>query len=691
MLSFPSTPLNFCLADINSATSTAGTENPSLEQEFTQQVFWDRCPVKYVDVDSSKTTMLDFFPGTPDTATPPLSDRFTQIITEESSSSFGSGELRYQIHELVGQGGFGSVYRCSLMKYEDCRVPSESTDIDVLELSLSDSGGEFAVKVVDAQRIALLIGVTVEEVMPRLLREAEVLRMLGTHPHIVTLHLAFYSKESHKLYLLYEFLRGGDLFSEIVRRRKPFGEPEARCVFTQLAQAVAYGHEKGIAHRDLKLDNCLIVDPNTLSVKVCDYGQAIFVGLNACAKTLTSAGAYTAPDVHRAVRCEKPYDPFKADAYSLGVLLYGLLCSALPNAAKGSAYQDHKSWQFLSHDAQDLVQQLLVENSSRRLSVKDALAHPWLAGALAHGSKAASISKPLPNNLDIEVRCLLAVHQVVVALQRERGVCLWACGTQRFEWQIRYTNERFAEMLNAFEVFASSPNSSNTFWSGLRTSVATAFEKIHVIRAEAKRALEGSMRIRAVDLVLDAYSRVVSVAIEALATMIERSSCCSGVFNGNLVKHRLLVLTSEQLGRERALLCGHLHQPACDWELHTARRVNQVIGARKLLLGTSAATTCEPTINLLDLDSVDPTAIPSAVVAGETGLLPSLCLMDAPLLDAEELAQLEDAEDRALNLSRGVAPELAEWYVLLTRLIDKVHQYVIMDILERFPSSLLSE
>lgn len=207
-------------------------------------------------------------------------------LTEETPDRFGDGELSFVIHELLGQGGFGSVYRCSLVAPWSQHVKQQS---------LLQAGQEFAVKVIDAQRIALLSGTSTEAVVPRLLREADIHQLLGQHPHIVTLHCAFYSHASAKLYLIYELLRGGDLFAAIVRQRKPFNEPEARHLFRQLAEALLFGHKQGIAHRDVKLDNCLLKDIGTLSVKLCDYGQAKMIGEERAPARTVTAPRHTQP------------------------------------------------------------------------------------------------------------------------------------------------------------------------------------------------------------------------------------------------------------------------------------------------------------------------------------------------------------------------------------------------------------
>jgi len=592
-----------------------------------------------------------------------------RMLVEETSTSFGDGQCRFTLHELLGQGGFGSVYRCS------AAAPQSGGSTSLSQPAESTSAAEeFAVKVIDAQRLVMLLGSTLEVVVPRLLREAEVLKTLGRHPHIVFLHEVFFSRRSNKLYLLHELLRGGDLFNAIVRRRRPFREADARTLLRQIAEAVLYGHRRGIAHRDLKMENCLLEDGPTLCVKVCDYGQAKFLRQDATAKTLTCSAAYTAPDVQLAVDESRSYDALKADAFALGVLLYGLLCNALPNAAKGAAYQSHAMWQRLTPGVKELIEALLAPEPGMRLSVEEALAHPWLSGATSgHSSPGGRSSTGGPEQ---ELQVVLAAHQLVVAVQRERGNCVGA-GGERFHWHQGFTDQRFAE----FTERLSQLDDGEGPWGRVTRSLSDTRAALEALRLPATEAMGQSPRPPgAVERVMESYGRVVAAAMRILDSALALA-CPEGQRSvSGTVRHKVLMLAAEQLGRERALLCGYLRQPQSLTEPQTARRVYEVIGARKLLLGTARCGGVGGEVTPLRSGL----NIPSVVVAGELGILPALELMQAPLLEPEELALLEDAEDRALT-STGAAPKLSEWYQLITGLVDKIHRHVVLNFVDHFP------
>lgn len=363
--------------------------------------------------------------------------------------------------------------------------------------------------------------------------------------------------------------------------------------------------------------------------------------------------------------------------------MYGLLCNALPNAAQGSQYRNHSAWQSLSASARDLMEKLLAADAAARLSVDDALRHPWLTDCpgiicdVRFGAR-ASHSK---SERDVVVKMILGTHQAVVALQRERGMCMWAAGSKRFHLHLRFTDETCAAAVACLDevLGLAQGQEEQTRLLRLRKFLADALSEKGIVRKHSIAALAGIPdKASVIDHVVDSYSRLISRVMQAVECSLEVSPLGSIPLGINLVRHKLLMFTAEQLGRERALLCGHLRKPETLQDPEVACRVNRVIGARKLLLGSSAVdqNSLSEGLDSFQLDA----AAPSGIVSGDMGLLPALNLMDAPLLEASDLAQLENAEDRALSLTGGETPQLSEWYHLITNLIDKIHQHVILHI-----------
>ncbi|XP_063177138.1 maternal embryonic leucine zipper kinase-like isoform X2 [Chroicocephalus ridibundus] len=145
------------------------------------------------------------------------------------------------------------------------------------------TGEKVAIKIMDK----LALG----DDLPRVKIEIDAMKNLR-HQHICQLYHVI--ETSEKMFMVLEYCPGGELFDYIISKDR-LSEEEARVFFRQIVSAIAYVHSQGYAHRDLKPENLLIDKEHNL--KLIDFGL-----------------------------CAKP----KADIWSMGVLLYALLCGFLP-------------------------------------------------------------------------------------------------------------------------------------------------------------------------------------------------------------------------------------------------------------------------------------------------------------------------------------------------------------------------
>lgn len=99
---------------------------------------------------------------------------------------------------------------------------------------------------------------------------------------------------------------------------------EARHTYEQVRQAVAHIHSMGLAHLDIKLDN-LLQDAHG-KVRICDVEFARHAQDGCLIRAFVGSASYAAPEVLEL----QPYDPRRADAWSLGIVLHGLLSHTLP-------------------------------------------------------------------------------------------------------------------------------------------------------------------------------------------------------------------------------------------------------------------------------------------------------------------------------------------------------------------------
>ncbi|XP_020379969.2 testis-specific serine/threonine-protein kinase 6-like [Rhincodon typus] len=143
-----------------------------------------------------------------------------------------------------------------------------------------------------------------------------------SHPNIIKVYQIIDSNE-HTLFIMEEAKR--DLF-DLVDSQGHLSEEVARPYFKQISQALEYCHIHHIAHRDIKCENILITIDNI--PKLTDFGLATCIkGSESCpSSTFCGSAAYAAPEI---LNGEK-YDPFKADIWSLGVLLYVMVTGCMP-------------------------------------------------------------------------------------------------------------------------------------------------------------------------------------------------------------------------------------------------------------------------------------------------------------------------------------------------------------------------
>ncbi|XP_062053589.1 uncharacterized protein LOC133763913 [Lepus europaeus] len=150
--------------------------------------------------------------------------------------------------------------------------------------------------------------------------EADILRSLR-HDNIVRL-LEERHTRTH-LFLVMELASRGSL-RHYVLRRGGLAEAEARTLFGQALAAVSYCHGQRVAHRDLKLAN-LLLDAQ-LNLKLADFGQSLRLEQGTLVRGSWGTPEYCAPEVFLG----EDYDPFKADVWSLGVVLFAMLAATLP-------------------------------------------------------------------------------------------------------------------------------------------------------------------------------------------------------------------------------------------------------------------------------------------------------------------------------------------------------------------------
>lgn len=252
------------------------------------------------------------------------------------------------------------------------------------------TGARRAVKVVDKGRFTSFQAKNGS--LLSLKDEAEVLMGLS-HPGIVRVY-EWFETAAH-LYVVMELLEGGDLLDFVVSQGC-LPEDEARRLFQELCDAIAFLHEKDVVHRDIKPDNILLTGTDSqMHVKLADFGLARNNVRSRDCRTFCGTPSYFAPEVISTLRDRMEGQPAgygkPVDMWGIGVVLYIMLGGVPPfGEENGSLYEDIlqgrydfdvPAWSAVSLEAKDMVKQLMTVNSRERLTIKQALHHPWLGKA----------------------------------------------------------------------------------------------------------------------------------------------------------------------------------------------------------------------------------------------------------------------------------------------------------------------
>jgi len=222
--------------------------------------------------------------------------------------------------------------------------------------------------------------------------EREILnhRML-VHPHIIRFREVFVTPRL--LCIVMDYATGGELF-EYVKRSVRLREDSARYFFQQLVSGISFCHDKGVSHRDLKLENSLIhvSTQHAPLLKICDFGFSKHDTNDSQPKSAKGTVEYLAPEV---VLCSyrQQYDGKQSDVWSCGVILYLMLCGCYPfeDASGDTNRSVHRTVRaiysippglHLSEQCIDLIRRMFVVAPTERITFEEIQRHPWFLDKL---------------------------------------------------------------------------------------------------------------------------------------------------------------------------------------------------------------------------------------------------------------------------------------------------------------------
>ncbi|XP_068457880.1 serine/threonine-protein kinase SIK1 [Clinocottus analis] len=227
---------------------------------------------------------------------------------------------------------------------------------------------QVAIKIIDKTRLN-------PSNLEKIYREVQIMKLLN-HPHIIKLYQVMETKDM--LYIVTEYAKNGEMFDHLTSNGR-MSEDEARKKFWQILTAVDYCHRHHIVHRDLKTEN-LLLDAN-MNIKLADFGFGNFYNAREALSTWCGSPPYAAPEVFEG----KEYEGPQLDIWSLGVVLYVLVCGSLPFDGPSLPALRQRVTEgrfripfFMSQDCENLIRKMLVVDPARRISMAQIKQHRWM-------------------------------------------------------------------------------------------------------------------------------------------------------------------------------------------------------------------------------------------------------------------------------------------------------------------------
>lgn len=254
-------------------------------------------------------------------------------------------------------------------KYEVGRTIGEGTFAKVKFAQNTETGESVAMKVLDRNTIIK------HKMVDQIKREISIMKLVR-HPYVVRLHEVLASRT--KIYIILEFITGGELFDKIVRHGR-LSEVESRRYFQQLIDGVDFCHSKGVFHRDLKPENLLLDSQE--NIKISDFGLSALPEQGvSLLRTTCGTPNYVAPEV----LSHKGYDGAVADVWSCGVILYVLMAGYLPfdDLDLTTLYSKIEKSEFSCPSwfpvgAKSLIHRILDPNPQTRINIAEIRNDEW--------------------------------------------------------------------------------------------------------------------------------------------------------------------------------------------------------------------------------------------------------------------------------------------------------------------------
>ena len=201
-------------------------------------------------------------------------------------------------------------------------------------------------------------------------------------PYIIKFIDAYENIEN--IFIFMEYCEGGTLYNYLKKRNFNIKEELGATIVYKLFLAVYYFHSYGITHRDLKPENILMTsEDDNADIKILDFGLGKIIGPNEKCSEPYGTIIYCAPEII----LDYPYTK-NVDSWSIGVITFIILYGRLPFWDKDRSQLSMKITKInplyksignnhISDEAKNFIQNLLIKDQNKRMSIEQALHHKW--------------------------------------------------------------------------------------------------------------------------------------------------------------------------------------------------------------------------------------------------------------------------------------------------------------------------